>query len=462
MYLLRGRNERDKFKQIFLSAAAASSLLLAVAAVEPAAFSWATKAQAATKVSVSVTFYDALAPYGNWVSYHDRYVWIPEDVADRWQPYTQGHWGYTRRHGWIWVSDEKFGWATYHYGRWGKAPDIGWYWVPGRRWAPAWVAWRYDDTHIAWAPLPPGGDAGVIGDIPDFSWQAVPVSGFLSPDDLSGRVYRDRDGARHGAPQTVRIANDIVVNDAIKVDGIEKKTKKKVTILAETAVDKPDAAGKADSNSVAIFNPEVKEEPNAKPKKTRKLEEVVKERAAKGMPDEEQPSSQAATTTDEPVNIGQNGQPECDPAVADCPSAQKLSKLKHQSTKRVIPKTNLPDAGAQSWKANCSPQVGGWDNGADTYLSSAGKRVSCAMLRLKKIASAALPREITAKAEWRRQPGRFEDLLEGKKLTVVGAHLDEDDTNSDGKKKGGKSQGSKSGKGTTRAGEEKTSKSQEH
>ena len=140
---------------MFLSTVAASSLLLAVAAVEPAVFSLATKAQAATNISASINFYDDLAPYGNWVSYHDRYVWIPEDVDDDWRPYTEGHWAYTRRYGWIWVSDESFGWATYHYGRWGFARDIGWYWVPGRRWAPAWVAWSYDGDDIAWAPLPP-------------------------------------------------------------------------------------------------------------------------------------------------------------------------------------------------------------------------------------------------------------------------------------------------------------------
>ena len=55
-------------------------------------------------------------------------------------------------------------------------------------------------------------------------------------------------------------------------------------VLEEKAVDNPDAVGKADSNSVAIFNPEVKEEPNAKPTKTKKVEEVVKEREAKAIP----------------------------------------------------------------------------------------------------------------------------------------------------------------------------------
>ena len=297
------------FKHMFLSTAAASSLLLAVAALEPAAFSLATKAQAATNISVSINFYDDLAPYGNWVSYHDRYVWIPDDVDDRWRPYTEGHWAYTRRHGWIWVSDERFGWATYHYGRWGYARDIGWYWVPGRRWAPAWVAWSYDDDDIAWAPLPPDyhDDVNIVisfGDIPDYYWQAVPVSAFLSVD-LSGQVFRDRDRVRsviqNGEPQTVTIENNIVVNNVITVDDIEKRTSTKVVVLEEKAVDNPDAAGKADSTSVAIFNPEVKEETSAKPKKTRKIEEVVKEREAKGIPEQEQPSGQAATTTEEPV-----------------------------------------------------------------------------------------------------------------------------------------------------------------
>ena len=297
------------FKHVFLGTAAASSLLVAVAAIEPASFSLATKAQAATNISVNINFYDDLSPYGNWVSYEDRYVWLPEDVDARWRPYTEGHWAYTRRHGWIWVSDERFGWATYHYGRWGYARDIGWYWVPGRRWAPAWVAWSYDDDDIAWAPLPPDrhDDVNIVisfGDIPDYYWQGVSTSAFLSVD-LSGHIFSDRDRVRRviqsGEPQTVRIENNIVVNNVIKVDDIEKKTKKKVAVLEEKAVDNSDAAGKADGNSVGIFNPEVKEETGAKPKKTKKVEEVVTERKAKGIPEQEQPSGQAATATEEPV-----------------------------------------------------------------------------------------------------------------------------------------------------------------
>jgi hypothetical protein len=300
------------FKHMFLSTAAAGSMMLAVAAIEPAVFSLATKAQAATNISVNInigTFYDGLAPYGDWVWYHNRYVWLPDDVDDRWRPYTEGHWAYTRRYGWLWISNERFGWATYHYGRWGYARDIGWYWVPGRRWAPAWVAWSYADDDIAWAPLPPDyyDDVNIIisfGDIPDYYWQAVPVSAFLSID-LSGQVIRDRDRVRSvvqsGEPQTVRIENNIVVNNVIDVGLIEQRTNTKVVVLEEKAVDNPDAAGKADDNSVAIFNPEVTEETSAKPKKARKVEEFVKEREAKGIPEQEQPADQAATTPDEPV-----------------------------------------------------------------------------------------------------------------------------------------------------------------
>ncbi len=288
-------------RSLFLSTAAASGLLLAVAAVAPAIFPLATEAQAASRSSATIDFYEDLAPYGNWVSYHDRYVWLPKDVGEDWRPYTAGHWAYTRAHGWIWLSDERFGWATYHYGRWGHASDIGWYWVPGRRWAPAWVAWSYEGDDIAWAPLPPhhyeGYDgANVVvsfGFIPDIYWQAAPVSAFLSAD-LSGQVYRDRDLVRRvvqrGVTRTVRILDKIVLNNVIKVDDIEKKTKKKVVVLEEKAVDSPDLAFKVDSNSVAIFNPEVKEEPNAKPTKIKTVEEIVGARVAKDIPDEDEPS----------------------------------------------------------------------------------------------------------------------------------------------------------------------------
>ena len=103
------------------------------------------------------TFYDELAPYGEWV-WHPRYgyVWLPEDVSPRWRPYTVGHWVSTDEYGWYWDSQEPFAWAVYHYGRWGYDEDYGWFWVPGDTWAPAWVQWRYSDDYVGWAPVGPG------------------------------------------------------------------------------------------------------------------------------------------------------------------------------------------------------------------------------------------------------------------------------------------------------------------
>jgi hypothetical protein len=101
-------------------------------------------------------FYDALAPYGDWVEV-EGYGYCFQPVATvedpEWRPYTDGQWAYTDA-GWAWNSNEDFGWATYHYGRWMKAGAV-WLWVPGDEWAPAWVSWRSSPEYVGWAPLPP-------------------------------------------------------------------------------------------------------------------------------------------------------------------------------------------------------------------------------------------------------------------------------------------------------------------
>jgi hypothetical protein len=305
-------------RTVLFGTVAASGILLGAATLTICGFSPVTIAAAATNVSINIdvgTFYDRLEPYGNWVSYQDDYVWIPQHVNREWRPYTRGHWAYTRQYGWLWVSNERFGWATYHYGRWGYSREIGWYWVPGRRWAPAWVAWHRGDREVAWAPLPPhhghGNDLDIsitIGDVPDYYWQAVPTSAFLSID-LSNKVIRDRDRVRtlvqQGAPETVRIENNIVINNAIEVNYIEKETKSKVKVFKEKSVNSPDAAGKTDANAVAIFNPEIKDAADAKPKKTRQVDEIATERKAKGVLPEDAPSDQTAPAQ----TLDKNGKP---------------------------------------------------------------------------------------------------------------------------------------------------------
>src|SRR6185312_7500669 len=74
------------------------------------------------------SFYDDLAPYGNWI-------------------YTEA--------GWTWASGYNWGWAPFHYGRWFYEGGYGWMWVPGNEWAPAWVSWRGDNDYYGWAPLGP-------------------------------------------------------------------------------------------------------------------------------------------------------------------------------------------------------------------------------------------------------------------------------------------------------------------
>jgi len=140
------------------------------------------------------SFYDDLAPYGDWVEHpNNGYVFIPAGVSPEWRPYTVGQWIWTEDYGWYWESEEPFGWATFHYGRWGYDDDYGWYWVPGDEWAPAWVNWRdsEDDSVTGWAPIAPprqGYAVGYVGNPEpaiEQSWVFVPTARMVSP-----RVYQ--------------------------------------------------------------------------------------------------------------------------------------------------------------------------------------------------------------------------------------------------------------------------------
>lgn len=134
----------------------------------------------------SAYFYNELEPYGVWVTYRPYgYVWIPRDVGYNWRPYTTGHWAWTD-YGWTWVSLERWGWIAFHYGRWGFDRGLGWFWVPDTLWGPAWVAWRWGDAHIGWAPLPPGieyfpgrGFGRRDWDIPGHYWNFVRGRDFM-------------------------------------------------------------------------------------------------------------------------------------------------------------------------------------------------------------------------------------------------------------------------------------------
>ena len=268
-----------------------SAAVAVLAAAMPFAGSIPVSRPAAAAVEISIdfgTFYDELSPYGDWVSFQGRTVWVPTGQPLEWQPYGLGHWVYTRRHGWLWVSDEPFGWATYHYGRWGHGDDVGWYWVPGYRWAPAWVSWSRTDDYIGWSPLPldyPDDGFGVnivVGTVPDYYWQVVPAPAFLSVN-LFGVIVHDRHrvqgiirNSRHEGG--VKFVDKTIVNSGIGIDFVEKKTKRKVRVHEVAATNRRDKAGKLEGDAVEVFAPDVKKGGDKKPKVVRSVDEVKAKR----------------------------------------------------------------------------------------------------------------------------------------------------------------------------------------
>jgi hypothetical protein len=124
------------------------------------------------------TFQQQLSPYGRWVQTPEYgLVWIPAGVAPDWRPYTDGRWVETEW-GWSFASSVPWGAIVFHYGRWGFRGGLGWFWVPGTVWAPAWVAWRYQQGYVCWSPYGPAGYA-YPRNWP--GWIVVPSRAFTRP-----------------------------------------------------------------------------------------------------------------------------------------------------------------------------------------------------------------------------------------------------------------------------------------
>src|ERR1700722_12779663 len=112
------------------------------------------------------TFYDQLAPYGQWID-DPQYgnVFVP-NVDPGFRPYaSDGYWASTDN-GNMWMSDVPWAWACYHYGRWTYNGYYGWVWIPGYQWAPAWVNWRTGGGFYGWAPMGPGQEFGGVYEYP--------------------------------------------------------------------------------------------------------------------------------------------------------------------------------------------------------------------------------------------------------------------------------------------------------
>jgi hypothetical protein len=80
--------------------------------------------------------YSDLDDYGTWKEEPEvGNVWVPNDVAPGWAPYSDGNWAYVAPWGWTWVGSEPWGFAPYHYGRWNYFGSY-WGWCPGPIYAP--------------------------------------------------------------------------------------------------------------------------------------------------------------------------------------------------------------------------------------------------------------------------------------------------------------------------------------
>jgi hypothetical protein len=218
----------------------------------------ARDATAQPGVSVPVqTFYNELAPYGQWLpSPNYGSVWVP-NVGPDFQPYaTDGHWIVTE-FGNTWVSDYPWGWAPFHYGRWYFDNQYGWAWVPDSDWGPAWVSWRSGGGYYGWAPLGPGFNINVNINIPAPYWTFVPQIYITSP-----RLYSycvPRPNVVNIYQNTTYINNIYRSNNRSYVYGpprgdIERITRRSVPVYRIDAMDRP-GRSVVGNGSVGFYRP---------------------------------------------------------------------------------------------------------------------------------------------------------------------------------------------------------------
>ena len=207
------------------------------------------------------TFYDNLAPYGQWI-YDPQYgnVWVPNEDGD-FRPYgSRGYWVMTE-YGNTWVSDDPWGWAVYHYGRWTYNPYYGWVWVPGYEWAPAWVSWRYGGGYAGWAPLGPGVSVGVSYYAPDSWWVFVNPTYMYQPNCI--RYWNGPSYNTTYIRQTT-IINNYYVDNSTRVrynygpraEVIQRDTRRPVQVYRVSQLNRPGAPS-VGRGSVSMYRPSV-------------------------------------------------------------------------------------------------------------------------------------------------------------------------------------------------------------
>ena len=203
------------------------------------------------------TFYNELAPYGQWVEDYDYgYLWIPH-VNRNFQPYaSDGYWTMTN-YGNTWVSDFSWGWAPFHYGRWIRDDFLGWAWIPGYEWAPAWVSWRSGGGQYGWAPMGPRMSVNVNVNIPWSHWTFLPQRYMYGP---NMHRYYNR-GNRNYYNQTTIINNTNIYNNYTYYSGpsvqdVERSTGRRVSVRNVNNSSRSGRTSVSD-RSVSMYRPEV-------------------------------------------------------------------------------------------------------------------------------------------------------------------------------------------------------------
>jgi hypothetical protein len=278
MKVTRGSGKQDRRIPMRPTLARSLCLALFVAAAGCAATNGQSDVRTSTpppgsQIDVSY-FYESLAPDGEWFPQPTYgWCWTPYDVSADWRPYSDGHWEYTD-YGWSWASNEPWGWATYHYGRWFFDDSYGWVWVPGTEWAPAWVAWRYGDDYVGWAPLPPTANwdasAGLAfadpSAIQPHEWCFVPQAHML---DVSIRIQVASVGRNVTLLERSQDATRFEVRDGrpanvgIDVAQVETMSGRRVPHVKIVDVDTPTRGGgrPAGSGTIGFYRPAVRPMP---------------------------------------------------------------------------------------------------------------------------------------------------------------------------------------------------------
>jgi hypothetical protein len=233
-------------------------------------------------------YYGYLGSSGYWVSYPSYgYVWLPRDIGYGWRPYSLGRWVRTE-FGWTWISVERWGWLVYHYGRWGWDVRLGWFWVPGMEWGPAWVAWRWGDAYVGWAPLPPGNEF-IRGygfrrrefNIPGDSWCFVRGQEFLDPRLDRWILPRERNVNIINYTRmdvNIGVRDNRMINNGVDVDFVERQTNRAVQSYQLRDARRPSEA-QVGSRDVALYRPNVRSNQSARPKEVLQPDQAAVRRA---------------------------------------------------------------------------------------------------------------------------------------------------------------------------------------